>query len=821
MRFLLLCVCFTTLLVANTVSEKIVLQLSWLHQFQFAGFYIAKEKGFYKEAGLDVEIVEYHNNINPIETLIGKPGHYAVGRLSWMIDRANGKPIVALMALFQSAPSVLISTNPSIKTPKDLAHKRIMMTADESSSLPIIGMLLANGLRLEDIALQAHSFNLADLIHGNTDAMASYISNEPFALKQHNIPYTIFNPKAYGFDFYGDILYSSEDEIQNHPERVKKFYAASKKGWEWAFEHIEESVKILYETYNTQHKSLDALRYEADVLKPLAYEDKKPFGSIEIKRINEIAKLYKLSGLLKNEHTLDGFVDPLHLTRTEVKIGVLHNRGDNLTPSMWEETAKHLSSYLPFYHFTIVPLDSTNLEKSVRDKTIDFAITNPVQYIQLKHAYGLSRLATLGNTFHHKTYSYYGSVIFTHADNKNITLLSDIKGHRIGIVDRSALGGFLAVQKELHSPFYLEKASVLGTHDAVVKAVLDRTIDVGIVRTDVLERLQETGRIDLAHIKVLGAKNSPHFPFLHSTELYPEWAFAYVSNVQEELSNQVLGALLTFSMASSDSKAFVWKAPLDYSKIYTLLEELKLYPYDNVVPTLKTVFYTYRYAIIIVVSLFLLALIALAYIRRLNKQLIEKAFEIEQFNATLESEVKERTKELVVLNEKLENLAHTDELTHIHNRRYFFELGETYLNLAKRSRTELFILSLDIDFFKRVNDTYGHAIGDEILKLFCFTIQKMIRESDIFGRLGGEEFCICMQNTSLKGAKVLAEKIRSSIEAMRYQGSLATPIHVTVSIGIGMYHIGDTSLSDIIKRSDKALYKAKNQGRNQVQIAEM
>jgi ABC-type nitrate/sulfonate/bicarbonate transport system substrate-binding protein len=697
-RFLLLYFCFTTLLLANPSLEKIVLQLSWLHQFQFAGFYIAKEKGFYKEVGLEVDILEYQNHHDPIETLIAKPGHYAIGRLSWMIDRMNGKPIVALMALFQSAPSVLISTNPAIKTPKDLAHKRIMMTSDESSSVPIISMLLTHGLRLEDITLQEHSFNVDDLIQGRTDAMASYISNEPFTLEQQQIPHTIFNPKEYGFDFYGDILYTSEAEMQNHPERIKKFYAASKKGWEWAFEHAEESVHIIYEKYNTQHKSLDALRYEAKVLKPLVYQDEKPFGSIEIKKINAISQIYKLSGLLKNEHSLEGFVDPLHLTRKEIKIGVLHNRGDNLTPSMWKDTAKCLSYNLPFYNFTIVPLDIKNLENSVRDKTIDFAITNPIQYVQLEHFYGLSRIATLGNRFNHKTYSRYGSVIFTRSDDKSITTYDDIKGHRVGIVDRSALGGFVMAQKELHSPTYLKKAFVLGTHDAVVKAVLDHTIDVGIVRTDVLERLQESEGLDLGRIKVLGAKSSPDFPFLLSTELYPEWAFARASHTSEELSNQVLGTLVTASMASRNSKTFSWKAPLDYSKIYALLEELKLYPYDNDSFTLKTVLYTYRYAIIAFVSLFLLSLVALAYIRRLNRQLTSKALEIEQFNATLEDEVKERTKELVILNEKLENLAHTDELTCIHNRRHFFELGETYFHLARRSETELFILSLDIDF---------------------------------------------------------------------------------------------------------------------------
>ena len=212
--------------------EPISVQLAWLHQFQSAGFYVAKEKGFYEELDLNVTIKEYQQGMNVVNSVVNKESTYGVGKSSLVIYRNNGKPVVALMALFQHSPSVLISTNPVIKTPKDLFNRLVMMSFEESNSAAIISMLMSNGIKKEDIFLQEHSFKLDDLINLRTDAMACYISNEPFILRERNIPHTILNPKEYGFDFYGDILFTTDNEIAFHKERAKRFYNATKQGWE-------------------------------------------------------------------------------------------------------------------------------------------------------------------------------------------------------------------------------------------------------------------------------------------------------------------------------------------------------------------------------------------------------------------------------------------------------------------------------------------------------------------------------------------------------------------------------------------------------------
>lgn len=805
-------------LLAAVTQESISLQLSWLHQFQSAGFYIAKEKGFYKEVGLDVTIKEFAYNTDVVEHVLTQKSEYGIGRSSLVVDRANHKPIVALMALFQNTPSVLISINPSIKLPQDLAHKKMMITEDETSSVAILGMLLSHGIRREDITLQPHSFQLEDLIEGKTDAMACYVSNEPFLLTERRIPHTIFSPKQYGFDFYGDILFTSEQEITKHPERVKKFYEASKKGWEWAFANIKESAKIIYEHYNTQHKSLDALMYEGSILRQLAYEGEKPFGTIEYKKFEDIANLYKLSGLLKHGYSLEGFVDPLHLAKQPVKIGVLANRGDKKALERWKESAQHLSRAIPTHHFSIEPLDFHLLEEKVKDKSIDFVITNPLYYTQLEYLYGASRIATLSTLYQQNYYTHYGSVIFTRNDTTNVNTIHDLKKVRIGAVHPNSFGGFVMVRKELSDPKYLKKTQFFQTHDDVVKAVLNQTIDVGIVRTDILEHMQEEGTLHVNDIKVIGAKHHPNFPFLVSTELYPEWPFVKLEHTSEELSNKVLSVLLQTSFYPNPLHEFKWKTPLDYSKVNYLLKELHMFPYDNTSFTLIDVIKKYPYQVILLLALLGVIFMSLLRIQRLNHQLKIHTQEIERFNVTLEEEVKERTHELTLLNTKLKELANTDELTKIHNRRHFLQLASFYFHSAKRHGLPLYILSLDIDFFKRVNDTYGHHVGDEVLKLLCTTVTKSLRKDDLFGRIGGEEFSICVQNTPLEGVLILAEKIRASVEESVYKKSMDITIHITISIGVSGITPSDETIFDIMKRSDDALYIAKASGRNQVRV---
>lgn len=166
----------------------------------------------------------------------------------------------------------------------------------------------------------------------------------------------------------------------------------------------------------------------------------------------------------------------------------------------------------------------------------------------------------------------------------------------------------------------------------------------------------------------------------------------------------------------------------------------------------------------------------------------------------------------------LEKLASTDPLTGAYNRRHFMHAGNTELHRSKRHKHSSAVLMLDIDHFKAVNDTFGHSIGDVALKETVRIIHKVLRREDTLGRLGGEEFAVILPETDLPGAALVAEKIRAAIAQIVIDTS-SDPLSFTMSIGVSEGVEDDDCIEDALTRADKALYEAKQQGRNQVVCA--
>ena len=198
---------------------------------------------------------------------------------------------------------------------------------------------------------------------------------------------------------------------------------------------------------------------------------------------------------------------------------------------------------------------------------------------------------------------------------------------------------------------------------------------------------------------------------------------------------------------------------------------------------------------------------------------------LEQLSATvleLNEELAETQRELVRANRELRRneaiirqLMHTDSLTGVLNRRRLDESLAAEIQRSQRYGQSLCLTMADIDYFKRVNDSYGHAAGDEVLKHFAQVLREHSRNSDLVARYGGEEFVLLLPETSLKDAAALAERMRTTIS-----GLIIPPLDypVTASFGVAMRHPNETAES-LLKRADSALYRAKHKGRNQVVLA--
>ena len=162
--------------------------------------------------------------------------------------------------------------------------------------------------------------------------------------------------------------------------------------------------------------------------------------------------------------------------------------------------------------------------------------------------------------------------------------------------------------------------------------------------------------------------------------------------------------------------------------------------------------------------------------------------------------------------------AHKDPLTGANNRAALDNVLTREIELARRHRTSLSLIIMDIDKFKNINDRYGHVTGDDIIKTFTKVVSQVIRKTDMLFRYGGEEFVVLMSNTGKDGAALLAERIRREVERMKVSPAIDA-LPVTVSLGVASVN-GNEDSQSLFKRADKALYQAKDAGRNCVRLAE-
>lgn len=269
--------------------EKVTVQLKSKHQFQTAGFIIAKQKGFYKELDLDVKLIEQKIGENTLNKVFEERVTFGgVENTAVVLETVKGKPFVALMALFQKTPYVLVGLKSSgIKDIEDLDKKVLAVNGHEDIS--ILAMLKVFDTKYEEHDL---IYNEHALLTNHVHMKPTYSVNRLFDYKEKGLDLITIDPKDHGFEFYGgDILFTSKSVIKDKPEMVRKFYEATIKGWKYAFENIDETVDLIYKNFNTLNRTKKSLYYEANKIKKLS-EYGQSFGEIDLEKLQAISLLY-------------------------------------------------------------------------------------------------------------------------------------------------------------------------------------------------------------------------------------------------------------------------------------------------------------------------------------------------------------------------------------------------------------------------------------------------------------------------------------------------------------------------------------------------
>ncbi|MBJ6799890.1 ABC transporter substrate-binding protein [Geomonas propionica] len=247
-------------------NEPVSLQLKWLHHFQFAGYYAALEKGFYREAGLDVTIREGGPDVEVEDEVTSGRADFGVGTSALLLHRAHGDDLVVLGQIFQHSPAILLTPRKTgIQKVADMKGRRFMYSNQHGDMLTL---LKNNGIEEKDIVKVEHRGDARDLIAGKADVMMAYNFNEPYILEQAGEPYLVFSPLTYGIDFYGDNFFTTRAMVTQRPAFVKAFREATIKGWRYALSHKAEIADLILAKYSRE-RSREWLIFEANQMEAL------------------------------------------------------------------------------------------------------------------------------------------------------------------------------------------------------------------------------------------------------------------------------------------------------------------------------------------------------------------------------------------------------------------------------------------------------------------------------------------------------------------------------------------------------------------------
>ncbi|MFA9238960.1 MAG: ABC transporter substrate-binding protein, partial [Candidatus Paceibacteria bacterium] len=360
------------LLAKKQELSKVSLQLHWKYQFEFAGFIAAKEKGFYKDAGLDVELKEYNFGQNIIKDVSSGKVNYGIYNSNILVEYIKKEPLKLLSSYFKRSALVLI-TKPEIKYPKDLLKKKIMAAGFDDLDLNFNYIFSLEKVKIENLNLVPHTFNVEDFVNNKIDAMTAFISDQPFKLDKLNVKYNIIDPSNFGVFNLQLELFTSNNESQNNINRTEAFRNASLKGWEYALNNSDEIIEIILEKYNTQNLTKDFLENEALHTERLILPKMYQIGSIDkMFLFRQIDILYNQSNFTfeKKKELIDNFI---FYTQKE-----LENKKTDLNYNLLKKSIPFIIILILiiFYRQWLLNKYNKNLKIEVENKTQEYKKKN-------------------------------------------------------------------------------------------------------------------------------------------------------------------------------------------------------------------------------------------------------------------------------------------------------------------------------------------------------------------------------------------------------------------------------------------------------------
>jgi len=857
---------------AEKALKPIKVQLSWSHQYQFAGFYAAKMQGYYEEVGLDVHIDAWQPGVNALDDVLSGKTDYATGYSSIVADYAKGKPIKLLMAAFQYSPMVLLSHKP-VTSLADLEGGKVMHYGNLQVSALIDKANAVNSMSMEEID---SSGQLQDFIDHKVDFYAVYQTNEPYQLLSKGVPFSVVDPKRFDVQSYGDLIYTSVEKTVKHTFEVEDFKNATIKGWRFALDHPEKVVDYILSRYPIE-KDRKALISEAELTAEYIDTKQVPIGHLDSNKLLSTAQQAYQAGLL---------------TKREMDALDIHHLVYQPVPILLTESEKAYLKELPYLKvgndFNWPPFDFIN-----EDGEYDGIIADHIKWVanslhielktltdtpwnqilvdlkegRLDVAPGAmntpERRAYLDFT---EPYMTFPIVLMARQDVGFVRDLEQLAGEKVAV----PRGWY--TEEELRTKYPKIVLYLVDGIDEGLEAVINRKADFYLgnlaainyqIRHRKLTGLRVVSNVyDSGFLLTMGVTKGNHalrsilqkslnaMPEAEKKRIYDRWINIQLVH-QPDYSTTIKGAIIALTLIGLLTLLLFWvhrqkRKQDDYIR---QLNELSMASYSD-----------YKTRKLTWVSDSFLELTGYDRAEMLNNShniLKHPDVDDEYYEGIYDSvgeakvwkgEVRAQTKDGrdywvdvtytpdvkhhrvvgvwatradITDKKRIEELAIIDGLTGVYNRNQFNELFDSVVDKASRSQSQFAMLMFDLDEFKKINDRFGHCKGDEVLVAVLDETKAFFnRGSDQIFRVGGEEFVVLTAASSYEGFANHIESYRAAIEGLNIPNPDSALSVVTVSIG-AVYCENLTTMMEanlMYSYVDELLYKAKTSGRNRVEL---
>lgn len=753
-RFFILFLAFISTVFGANI-EKVSIQLDWKYQFEYAGYIAAKEKGFYREAGLDVELREYHSGVDVVSDVVNHKAQYGIYNSSIVVENGRIRPIVLMATYLQHSPLVLVAQK-GIENPSDLIGKTLMGTKNEFKHSSLSLLLSHFGITPQNSRLIDQTFSIDPFVRREIDAMSVYRSNQLYELDRLNIPYDLIDPVEYGFVMNAGNLFTSQEEAIEHADRTQKFIEATNQGWKYALDHPGEMIDILKKKYGVL-KSHEALAYEAKVIARLMMTDLYGIGETNVELTQRLFKQLLRAGIIREDQKLGQFL--FHDIVASSKNRFQLTAGEKAYLS---EKKKITMCVDPEWY----PLEAIREGKHVGIasdimKTFESKIGIPIELVQT-------------STW---------SESLQKAENRQCDILS-------------------LAAKTPERDKYLDFTSTYLALPYVMVTTMEKPFTESITllkgeKIGVVKGYEIVNRLKFSYpsLTIVEVESiSDGLKKVENGEIY-----GYIDNlmvVSSYIQKEYTGSLKVSSRLEEKDELHV-AVRNDETALYDIFQKLVIQldettmqkSYNRWSSTIEQVAWVEYSLVWKVLGVFLLGILALTW----------RYFILKQYNA------------------KLLELSITDKLTGLYNRQKTDEmLAIEQLKVDRYPTYICSIMIIDVDYFKTVNDRYGHQTGDTILRLLAHIFKTTLRQTDVIGRWGGEEFIVILPHTSIEQVGVVAENLRHAVEVYPFE----LEQQLTISIGVGKLKKNQI-IHETIGYIDEALYEAKRNGRNQVCRAEI